>query len=55
MSEAALAEDPDVLGVELTGRLLSHYASHSNIRRLIQQCDEMAINMCPIIPNWQVR
>ena len=55
MSEAALAEDPDVLGVELTGRLLSHFHSHANIRQLITQCDMAAPKRCPVVPNWQVR
>lgn len=54
MCEAALAETPEVLCVELTGRLLSFYNTHANIRKLIVQCDTAAMRKCPIVPNWQV-
>ena len=54
MSEAALGEDVDVLGVELSGRLLPHYGAFANIRKLIVQCDTAAMKHCPVVPNWQV-
>ena len=55
MSEAALGEDVNVLGVELSGRLLPHYRAFANVRKLIAQCDNAAIKHCPVVPNWQVR
>lgn len=53
MAEAALTEEPNVLGVELTGRLLPHYDKYPNIRNLIDQCDFESMQKCPIVPNWQ--
>lgn len=54
MSEAALTIDPDVLPVEITGRLLPHYDRYENLHSLIRQCDINCLYKCPVIPNWQV-
>ena len=53
MCESALAEDANVLGVELSGRLLPFYSRYSNIRSLIDQCDQSAQTYCPLVPSWQ--
>ena len=54
MSEAALAEDPDVLCLEIAARLLPYYRQYANIRRLVVECDTEAMQRCLIVPNWQV-
>lgn len=53
MSEAALVEDVNVLGVEITGRLLPHAVQHPRIKMLIQKCDLNASRYCPLVANWQ--
>ena len=52
--QTALAHDPNLLGPELTGRLLPHYNKYENITKLITQCDVAAITHCPLVPNWQI-
>ena len=54
MSEAALAVDADVLGLEISGRLLPHAKQYNTIKELIRQCDIAALHRCPVVPNWQV-
>lgn len=54
MSQAALAINPDLLGIEISGRLLPHFHNYKNIRSLIRQCDRHALMKCPVVPNWQV-
>ena len=54
MSEAALAMDPDILGLEISGRLLPHAQKYSTIKDLIRQSDIAALQKCPVVPNWQV-
>ena len=54
MSSSALQTDIDSLGVELTGRLLSHSRRFSYIRELIHQCDLAAQKHCPLVPNCQI-
>lgn len=53
LAESALVKNPDLIGVELTGRLLPHRNDHQTIRDLICQCDLAAPKLCPIIPVWQ--
>ena len=53
MSESALAVEPDILGPEITGRLLPHFDTYSNVRQLISQCDLAAQKHCPLVPMWQ--
>ena len=52
--EDTLVEDPKMLGIELTGRLLPHCSQFPNIRHLIHQCDLAAMATCPVVPQWQV-
>ena len=49
-----LAEDVNVLGVELSGRLLAHADVYPSIRNLIDQIDLNCVQICPIVPHWQV-
>ena len=42
-----------VLGPEISGRLLPHAHLYSGIRQLIRQCDLASQRDCPFIPNWQ--
>ena len=53
MCDKAIGEDANVLGVELSGRLLPFYARYANIRSLIDQCDLSAQTYCPVVPSWQ--
>ncbi|CAD5120533.1 DgyrCDS9098 [Dimorphilus gyrociliatus] len=53
MAESALVRNPDLIGVELTGRLLPHFNDYPTVRDLIQQCDLAAPKLCPMIPVWQ--
>ena len=54
MCESALSVDPDVVGVEMVGRLLPHAAKYDNIQSFIRQCDIAAIRDCPVSPVWQI-
>ena len=42
--------DVDSLASELSGRLLSYYSTHSNVARLVRQCDTIGSRCCGIVP-----
>ncbi|CAH1773349.1 unnamed protein product [Owenia fusiformis] len=63
-TEASLLEDAmrgaqpiiesniDNMAIEISGRLMTYYATHSNIRDLIRQCDKDGLKRCALIPNF---
>ncbi len=53
MAESALAMYPNVLGPEISGRLLPHASTYANIKSLIYDCDQAALMKCPFVPCWQ--
>ncbi|XP_064618536.1 NACHT and WD repeat domain-containing protein 2-like [Lineus longissimus] len=54
MSEFALLINPEIIGFELSGRLLPHYTKFQQIQNLIDQCDLTAMKHCPLVPNFQL-
>ena len=54
MSKSAILLNPQALGMEITGRLLSHIGKCRSIRELIRQCDLNAQRSCPLVPNCQI-
>lgn len=42
----------DNMAPEITGRLLSYYSTHPNIRKLINECDTSGLKHCALIPNF---
>ena len=44
--------DIDNMAAEITGRLLSYYSTHPNVRKLIQECDTTGLKQCALIPNF---
>lgn len=54
MASRSLALDLNLLGVELTGRLLPYSSKYKHIRQLIRQCDLAAQKYNPCIPNCQL-
>ncbi|XP_064612273.1 NACHT and WD repeat domain-containing protein 2-like isoform X2 [Liolophura sinensis] len=54
MASRSLALDLNLLGIELTGRLLPYSSKYKHIRMLIRQCDLAAQRYNPCIPNCQL-
>ena len=54
MSEKVLASCPDSLGIEITGRLLPHYTTSINVKKLIDQCDKAAKFHSHLLANKQL-
>lgn len=54
MCSAVLRDDPDLLQVELAGRLLPLAARYPALRELVRQCDVMAQKCCPLVPLAQL-
>lgn len=50
MSEPNIAQNAKLLFNELSGRLLPFYHIHPNLKALVDQCDEMALKLNPVIP-----
>lgn len=47
-----ITKDLKNLPAEITGQLLPFYATHSNIRSLIRQCDTDGLYHCGLVPNF---
>ena len=54
MCQDAITSNPDVLCLELSGRLLPYYHTYSTVRKLLRECDTAAQAHCPIVPHHQV-
>lgn len=54
MCSSVLRDDPDLLQVELAGRLLPLAARYPALRELVRQCDVMAQKCCPLVPLAQL-
>uniref|UniRef100_A0A2C9JHY2 Uncharacterized protein n=1 Tax=Biomphalaria glabrata TaxID=6526 RepID=A0A2C9JHY2_BIOGL len=52
VSKHIIEDDVNSLPIEITGHLLPYYASHSNIRSLIRQCDTDGLQQCALVPNF---
>ena len=51
-AQAFIDHDTDCMGVEISGRLLAYYNTHSGIRTLIQGCDLTGVKQCGLLPNF---
>ena len=51
-AHAFIAHDTDCMGVEISGRLLAYYNTHSGVRKLIQGCDLSGVKQCGLLPNF---
>ena len=54
MAKETLNSNANLLGLELSGRLLPLCKDCPHIRLLINQCDLSAMKNCPLVPNWQL-
>lgn len=52
-AEMAVTLRPNLLGQELTGRLLPHFRYYANIRNLIGGCDLRSLTDCPMVASFQ--
>lgn len=52
LSSSILSHYPDMLGAQITGRLLPYYKQNSKIRELIQQCDTDGLRHCALVPAY---
>ena len=49
LSGSILSHYPDMLGPQITGRLLPYYSQNPKIRSLIQQCDSHGLKHCAFV------
>ncbi|XP_013386372.1 NACHT and WD repeat domain-containing protein 2 isoform X2 [Lingula anatina] len=54
MSESALVVNPDSLSHQLLGRLLPHMHQYPLIKRLLNQCDLIAMTHGALVPRYQL-
>ncbi|XP_012940861.1 uncharacterized protein LOC101863359 [Aplysia californica] len=54
MSGSALKIDPDAIGAEISGRLLTHIHRHHWLKELVKQCDLVSQKRCPLVPQCQI-
>ncbi|XP_074641218.1 NACHT and WD repeat domain-containing protein 2-like [Tubulanus polymorphus] len=47
-----IEENVNNMATELSGRLLSYYSTHENIRELIKQCDKTGLQQSAMIPTY---
>ncbi|KAK0046460.1 NACHT and WD repeat domain-containing protein 2 [Biomphalaria pfeifferi] len=52
LSSSILSHYPDMLGPQITGRLLPYYRHNPQIRSLIQQCDTNGLRHCALVPAY---
>ncbi|CAL1545368.1 unnamed protein product [Lymnaea stagnalis] len=52
LSSSILSHYPDMLGPQITGRLLPYYRHNPQIRTLIQQCDSDGLRHCALVPAY---
>ncbi|CAG5115605.1 unnamed protein product [Candidula unifasciata] len=52
LSSSILGHYPDMLGPQITGRLLPYYNQNPKIRELIQQCDTDGLRHCALVPAY---
>lgn len=50
LSSSILSHYPNMLGPQISGRLLPYYQQNTNIRSLIQQCDSDGLDDCALVP-----
>lgn len=52
LSGSILSHTPDMLGAQITGRLLPYYSQNPKIRGLIKQCDSDGLRHCALVPAY---